>query len=272
CSEVLVWRQLKHTNILPFIGANLELFSPNFCFISPWLHNGDIILYLKQHPDHDRFTSICEIVEGIEYLHGLNPPVTHKDIKGANVLVRDDLVCCLADFGLSTIVESQRLGRGSQAFEGSICWAAPEIMDPTLSVVKNAKASDIYALACTIYEIYTGRPPFLDNHRAAATIMLAVLRGERPSLPPPGNWTSEEDQLWWLVDLCWKHRPEDRPEMRLIKHTLRDIGMPDKKSLLAWAPSLVAEATASAADFREIQEWLEKEYHHAVCLSLFPSF
>ncbi|KIM44882.1 hypothetical protein M413DRAFT_67004, partial [Hebeloma cylindrosporum] len=152
CSEVVVWRQLKHPNVLPFIGASIDLFAPQFCFVTPWLHNGDIISYLKQNPNHNRFTSICEIVEGIEYLHGLDPPVTHKDIKGANVLVRDDLVCCLADFGLASIVESQCLGRGSPAFEGSVCWAAPEIMNPSLSDVKNAKAGDIYALACTIYE------------------------------------------------------------------------------------------------------------------------
>jgi len=58
CSEVLVWRQLRHPNILPFIGANLELFEPRFCFISPWMNNGDIMSYLKQHPDHDRFKTV----------------------------------------------------------------------------------------------------------------------------------------------------------------------------------------------------------------------
>ncbi|KAF9552975.1 kinase-like protein [Agrocybe pediades] len=223
CSEVLVWHQLRHPNILPFIGADLDLFPGRFCFVSPWMNNGDIMSYLKKHPDHDRFKAVCEIAEGIDYLHSLKPPVTHRDIKGvsANVLVGDDLICCLADFGLSSIVESQRLGKGSPAFEGSVCWAAPEIIQPSCSVPKNAPAGDIFALGCTIYEIYTGKPPFSQYNNAMA-VMMAVVEGKRPKVPPPGSWTNDEIQLWSLVELCWKAAPGERPEMYLIKHSLQD--------------------------------------------------
>ncbi|KAJ3756535.1 hypothetical protein EV360DRAFT_47785, partial [Lentinula raphanica] len=45
--EVLLWRQLKHPNILPFLGVNTELFAPSFCIVSPWMSNGDIIKYSR---------------------------------------------------------------------------------------------------------------------------------------------------------------------------------------------------------------------------------
>ncbi|KAE9396549.1 hypothetical protein BT96DRAFT_777902, partial [Gymnopus androsaceus JB14] len=45
--EVLLWRQLNHPNILPFLGINTELFSPSFCIVSPWMSNGDIMSYAR---------------------------------------------------------------------------------------------------------------------------------------------------------------------------------------------------------------------------------
>jgi len=54
--------------------------------------------------------------------------------------------------------------------------------------------------------------------------MLSVLRGERPHLPPLGNWTDDESQLWWLVGLCWQDKSDERPKMHLIKQVLRDVG------------------------------------------------
>ncbi|PPQ66652.1 hypothetical protein CVT26_009406 [Gymnopilus dilepis] len=264
CSEVLVWRQLRHPNILPFIGADLDLFSPRFCFVSPWMCNGDIMSFLKQHPEHDRFCSIREIVDGIDYLHGLDPPVTHKDIKGTNVLVKDDLVCCLADFGLSSIVESQDLCH-SPAFQGSVCWMAPELLDPSLCPRQNPRAGDIYALACTIYEIYTGKAPFINTKKTSPAIILAVIMGERPALPPPGSWTAEEDFLWWLVGLCWQGTPEARPEIHLIKKELRDMRK-DTEKVEHIAPSDMQAPVNAADPLSTIQTWLKQETEEMDCL------
>ncbi|KAK0491271.1 hypothetical protein IW261DRAFT_1436717 [Armillaria novae-zelandiae] len=57
CREALVWRQLRHPNILPFLGVSEELFAPSYCLISPWMANGNIIHYLEAHPGHDRLLS-----------------------------------------------------------------------------------------------------------------------------------------------------------------------------------------------------------------------
>ncbi|KAE9384467.1 hypothetical protein BT96DRAFT_842157 [Gymnopus androsaceus JB14] len=54
CNEAILWRQLKHPNILPLLGVNAELFNPSFCLISPWMANKDIISYLKQNFKHSR--------------------------------------------------------------------------------------------------------------------------------------------------------------------------------------------------------------------------
>ncbi|TFK39393.1 kinase-like domain-containing protein [Crucibulum laeve] len=221
--EALIWRQLRHPNVLRFLGATEELFANRFCLISPWMPNGNIMTFLEGNPHHDRFTSICEIVEGVRYLHGLDPPVTHKDIKGANILVTNDLVCCLADFGFSAVMESQsQFLSGSPALQGSMCWMAPEVMDCE-RVSRPGLPADIFSLACTIYEIYTGLPPFADSENGAVVI-LAVLRGERAKLPPKRrHWTTQEEEIWTLVDNCWEKEPGKRPTISYMFKTLQDI-------------------------------------------------
>ncbi|KAK0464744.1 kinase-like domain-containing protein, partial [Desarmillaria tabescens] len=153
CREALVWRQLRHPNILPFLGVNKDLFAPSYCLISPWMVNGNIMSYLEAHPDHDRLTTLVQVAEGMKYLHSLDPPVVHSDIRGANILVKDDLCCCLADFGLSLFAESQALDSTSRMSRGSVRWLAPEYMDSTLFVQSYRTARDIYAYGCTIVEV-----------------------------------------------------------------------------------------------------------------------
>ncbi|KAF9526162.1 hypothetical protein CPB83DRAFT_896460 [Crepidotus variabilis] len=98
CRELSVWQQLRYPNILSLMGATTEAFPGRYCFLVPWLSNGPITSYLKSQP---YFT----------------PPVGHKDLRGDNVLVRHDLVCVITDFGLASVLETQRTttaGRGNE--------------------------------------------------------------------------------------------------------------------------------------------------------------
>ncbi len=71
----------------------------------------------------------------------------------ANILVMDDLCCCLADFGLSLFVETQALDSSSTISKGSIRWLAPEYMDLALFDQSYMTARDIYAYGCTVVEV-----------------------------------------------------------------------------------------------------------------------
>ncbi|KAK0213802.1 kinase-like domain-containing protein, partial [Armillaria fumosa] len=183
CQEALVWRQLRHPNVLPFLGVNEDLFAPRYCLVSPWMGNGNIMSYLQAHPDHDRLTSLIQIAEGMKYLHNHSPPIVHADIRGANILVMDDLRCCLADFGLSLFAESQALESSSRMKKGSIRWLAPEYIHPDIVIDRAyVTARDVYAYGCTFVEIFTGEPPF-GYIKNEAAIMLAVIAGRRPLRP-----------------------------------------------------------------------------------------
>jgi serine/threonine protein kinase len=103
CREALVWRQLQHENVLPFIGINTTLF-PSYrlpVLISPWMYYGSLREYTNL-PTYDVNRSIYPLVsflkskcslkliricvvqlrgmaQGIAYLHSLD--ITHGDLK-----------------------------------------------------------------------------------------------------------------------------------------------------------------------------------------------
>ncbi|KAK0211012.1 kinase-like domain-containing protein [Desarmillaria ectypa] len=88
----------------------------------------------------------------MEYLHNLHPPIVHADIRGANILVMDDLCCCLADFGLSIFAETRGFDNSSRMWSGALRWLAPEYMIPGAFDQSYIAARDSYAYGCTVIE------------------------------------------------------------------------------------------------------------------------
>ncbi|KAJ7885334.1 hypothetical protein B0H14DRAFT_2338732, partial [Mycena olivaceomarginata] len=56
--EVLIWRQLRHPNVLFLLGINTHEFYPSFSLISPWLAQGNILRFLQRNSNHDRIRSV----------------------------------------------------------------------------------------------------------------------------------------------------------------------------------------------------------------------
>ncbi|KAJ7578207.1 kinase-like domain-containing protein [Mycena floridula] len=196
--EALVWKQLDHPNLLPFLGVTLELFAPSFCLVSPWISNGNLMEHLAQNPEFSRISAVRDIAAAMQYLHEHKPSIVHADIRGTNVLVLDNLRCCLADFGLSAITESSGIHRQSSWFK------------------LNQTPRDIYAFACTVLEIYTGKHPF-PEYRVDFKVGQEVSESRRPSRPPDVF----SDELWDLVEKCWRQDPAHRPSATDVVNSLR---------------------------------------------------
>ncbi|KAJ7583148.1 kinase-like domain-containing protein, partial [Mycena floridula] len=161
CREALVWKQLNHPNVLPFLGVNVELFAPSFCLVSPWMSNGNLLQFLHRNPDFDRRNAITDIAAAMQYLHEYSPPIVHADIRCANVLVDSDLRCRLADFGLSSISASFTLTNSSSGNgKGSTRWLAPEFFTAGDANQFKSMPRDIYAFACTILEVVASQCGF----------------------------------------------------------------------------------------------------------------
>ncbi|KIY67253.1 kinase-like protein [Cylindrobasidium torrendii FP15055 ss-10] len=204
--EAIVWRQLHHDNILPLLGVN-STFSPGtFCLVSPWLGNGNIMRFIETYPAYPRINAIHDILAGLKYLHGLVPAVVHADIRGSNILVKDNGHCCLSDFGLTIL--SETVATLHSTVRGSLRWLPPEaVLDTPGPQDSYRPPRDIYSFACTVVEIYSGKRPF--DLKTDAQVVMAIHNDERPARPSVE--TGMSDALWSLIDSCFDPDPSARP-------------------------------------------------------------
>ncbi|KAH8796246.1 kinase-like domain-containing protein [Flagelloscypha sp. PMI_526] len=244
CHETLVWRQLRHPNVLRFLGVTETLFPGKFSLVSPFMKNGNVISYLEANPSHDRLAVVMDIANGLDYLHSFSPPIVHGDLRGSNVLVQDDLTCCIADFGLAMVSDSQPLTTTSSdtAPKGSIRWSAPEVFSPKRFPDAPREKRDVFAFACTIVEVYLGKPPFAQI-ATDYEVMLEIHEGRRPPQPPPSLLPAN---LWNLVELCWSQDPSERMSMNEVWFKF-DLEWPAETKLRQHTSSHLPQVTSLAS-------------------------
>ncbi|KAJ6536002.1 kinase-like domain-containing protein [Mycena vulgaris] len=203
CREALIWKNLDHDYVLPFLGVDSDSFPGFLCMVSPWMSKGPIVNG-SGGPEKSAIPVLMyEIAIGLQYLHSQN--VIHGDLRGANILLDDQGHVRLADFGLTVFADGPLAptNRG-----GSLRWMAPELLDPAscgLEVFQRTFASDIYSFACVCLELYTGKPPFPEISSEGA-VLLKIIKGERPECPPTvPEWCS------LFIVKCWSQMPVNRP-------------------------------------------------------------
>ncbi|KAG1756801.1 kinase-like domain-containing protein [Suillus paluster] len=193
-SEAVIWSHLKHDNIVTFKGVIEQ--DQRLWLVSPFMYNGNVRSYLehtgREHCDLRHLAT--GVAKGLSYLHSLDPPIVHSDLKGCNVLVDDRKNACLADFGVSMsddsrkILDSTDVGRRQ-----TLQWTAPEIFFGNTDVLRMTLETDMYAFACVLYEIYTGNIPFQGEE-----LIKCLRAGRRPSLE------GLEKPITRLIEACWQ--------------------------------------------------------------------
>lgn len=122
----------------------------------------------------DRLTALSQIAGALDYSHQLG--VVHCDVKPANILVSLPFSvhgAVLIDFGVAHAV-AEDVGRRPSHIEASLPYSAPELLHGHAP----SAATDEYALACTVFELITGSPPF------TATTPMGLM-DEHLHAPPP---------------------------------------------------------------------------------------
>jgi predicted ATPase len=130
---------------------------------------GDDLATLVQRagarPPADVLRWADQLLDGLEYLHTRHPPVIHRDIKPRNLKLTAHRDIVLLDFGLS------KGGNGSFAADASV-FGYTLVYAPLEQIrgERTGPRSDLYALAATLYDLFTGVPPSSAVQRAAALL------------------------------------------------------------------------------------------------------
>ncbi|KAK7686491.1 hypothetical protein QCA50_010088 [Cerrena zonata] len=216
--EALLWRQMKHENVLEFHGIDMVQFPSMPCMVLPWVEHGNIRHYMKNAPSEcsvaQRNKWLSQTANGLTYLHEQN--VVHGDVRGANIMISLDKIAKLADFGLSVFA-----GERSRSFHsqrgGVERWMAPELLDPDLPSSRPTKMSDVYSFGVLCCEIYSASDPYweTDNDKHVGKMIVA---GVRPTIPSNmDNWFSA------LATECWNAEINKRPTISDVAARLSTV-------------------------------------------------
>jgi E3 ubiquitin-protein ligase mind-bomb len=149
--------------------------------------------------------------QAVAYLHALVPPVIHRDIKPANVLVsRQTGVAKLCDMGISKLKELQTLNQTTSGIPGTPSYMAPECL------LLNERAtvySDIWSLACTLLELYTGKECWeIDETNTLNDEMPCnMLKRKLQNHDQPSHLESVQIPMKEVIRKCFNYTPSLRP-------------------------------------------------------------
>lgn len=170
--------------------------------ILPYCEQGNIGKMVGRMTEEEAWKLIRDCASALAYLHAMNPPILHQDIKPANILLSDNGDYMLTDFGVSTQAK-QSLSRVSNQEKdllsaGTISYMAPErFSKQNLPIMAN----DIYSLGSTAYEMLSGMLPFGNDGG-----LLQKKGAEIPELP--GNFSP---LLKRTLEKCLEAEPWARP-------------------------------------------------------------
>ncbi|KAK9155660.1 hypothetical protein Sjap_003140 [Stephania japonica] len=146
-----------------------------------------------------------EILHGLSYLHSRG--ITHCDIKGRNVLIGADGAAKIADFGCSRLNYENCASIG---ISGTPAFMAPEVARGE----DQGYGADVWAVACTVIEMITGRPPWPELLDPVSAVYKIGFTDETPKIP-----SSTSEELKDFLGKCLRRDAKERLTVdQLLKH------------------------------------------------------
>jgi eukaryotic-like serine/threonine-protein kinase len=183
--EIGIAARLSHPHIVPLIDSGE--YEGSLYYVSPYIEGGslrDRLIRDKRLPVDEALRIATEVGTALDFAH--RNGFVHRDVKPENILFADDHAL-LADFGIAQICcdpQTEALTLGGLAL------GTPEYMSPEQASGESdvGTRGDIYGLACVVYEMLCGEPPFKGSN-ARQTMAKQVTesprssRSLRPDLP-----------------------------------------------------------------------------------------
>ncbi|KAK1291604.1 Serine/threonine-protein kinase CTR1 [Acorus calamus] len=176
-------------------------------------HGSDVAVKVLTDQDfhEDQQKEFLREAKGINYLHCLNPPIVHWDLKSPNLLVDKNWSVKVCDFGLSRFKANTFIS--SKSVAGTPEWMAPEFLRGEPSNEK----SDVFSFGVILWELVTMQQPW--NGLSPAQVVGAVAFQNR-RLAIPANTCP---MLTALMESCWADDPKQRPSFASIVDSLKNL-------------------------------------------------
>lgn len=204
--EVQILKSLRHRHLISLFAVCTA--TTPYWIITELMERGSLLQFLRGPEGQKQdITSLidmgAQVADGMSYLEEQNS--IHRDLAARNVLVGEDYICKVADFGLARVIKEPIYISEDKKIPYK--WSAPE----AISHGQFSSKSDVWSFGVLLYEITTyGAVPYpaMSNQEAFEQ----VSRGYRMPAPPKCP-----NFLYQIMLRCWSSEPEDRPDFKSLK-------------------------------------------------------
>jgi eukaryotic-like serine/threonine-protein kinase len=227
--EVEILKTLRHPHIVRCFGGKCE--GNQHFYAMELVEGGTLDRLLEQQGKLSWEATIqfaLQMAAGLAFAHERG--VVHRDVKPGNFLITPAGKLKLSDFGLATVEAASRITAAGKTM-GTFPYMAPEQIRGRPPV---SPQTDLYALGCVIFEMLTGRTPFLGESPAE------VMHKHLDDVPPRIHEFASNcpPSLELLVRDLLRKDPNDRPENALVvtdrlKEITPDLEVVPSKSFAA---------------------------------------
>ncbi|XP_038851991.1 tyrosine-protein kinase SRK2-like [Salvelinus namaycush] len=220
--EAQIMKTMEHPNLIRLLAVCTE--EPIY-IITELMKNGSLLDYLKVRVGrlrlYDQIEMAAQVASGMAYLEMKN--YIHRDLAARNVLVGENNVYKVADFGLARVLQATpMLSNQTKMYYISVGkaifplrWTAPEAIANERFTIK----CDVWSFGILLYEIMTfGEIPY--PNMTDSQVKQMVPNGYR--MPCPVDPYCSKDMYKIMLD-CWKENKYDRPTFKALKMRLRDV-------------------------------------------------
>ncbi|KAK8556542.1 hypothetical protein V6N13_064565 [Hibiscus sabdariffa] len=206
-SEVHLLKNLNHDSIIRFYATWVDVDRRTFNFITEMFTSGTLREYRQRYPRVDMRAVKSwarQILQGLAYLHGNDPPVIHRDLKCDNIFVNGHLgQVKIGDLGLAAIL------RGSQHAHSVI--GTPEFMAPELYEEEYNELVDIYSFGMCVLEMLTSEYPYSECSNPAQ-IYKKVTSGKLPE----AFYRIQDEEARRFIGKCLQNVSKRLPARELL--------------------------------------------------------
>ena len=198
CREIEIMYRIHHPNIVKLYG---HFEDSDYCyFIMEYIPNGNAYSLIPKNGKKKQTNQIIasiikDVISAVYFLHNMNPPIIHRDIKPENVLMNENNVAILTDFGWSNYLTNNEQRK---TVCGTPIYLAPEMI--------NKKGHDghidIWCIGVLLFELITGRVPFQGND---IDTLKYNIRNMNIAWPSDINNEAKD-----LISKILKYNPEER--------------------------------------------------------------